>query len=1144
MKDSSRRSGRLAGIAKLAPVAVGGFLAALMIGGAATGALLTSSDAADDPPSADASPPASGPAPALALTKKGPATATTGDELAYVLTVRNTGDAAAKEVAVTDHLPAGLDLVAFDEDACNADGKLVQCSFGELAAGASASTTIRAKARAAGLVMNEAQASGLSVAPVTASAETTVADEDTEEAKDETESSDGAAEVSLVASDLPRTTITLDKTGEDTGVVGAPVDFALTVANDGGAAAEGVVVEDTIPAGTTAGGFDAARCALVTPEGGGSVLRCTVGTLAAGADDKFELTLTPSSAGALKNEATATATNADAAPASHTATIAAPSVDVTLTKSAPETATIGTPFTYTVVARNTGTAAAAGVVVTDVLPAGLRFVPTDGPCEGSGTTVTCSVGTLAAGAQSSIQIRVVATTAGPKVNTATISTTTTEGGSAANSASATTTVRETVLILDRTVSGGSSSREAQAAGAAGYAARLVSDADWRSMTTADFASYRAIVLGDRSCSSVGQVAAAADTTGIWGPAIDGNVVIDGTDPVFHGRPDWTSRATAFATAAAGKTGAYVSLSCYYDGASPGTAVPVLNAFGAFTATGVGCATGVHIVAEHPALTGITDAYLSNWGCSVHNAFDSWPADFVVLAISLNGGAAYTSTDGFRGTPYILARGEGLRVISNIEAETASAPSAPGTTRTVTARVAENDEPKPGKVVTFRVVSGPTSGKTGTATTDASGIATFTYTGTDAGTDAVEASYVDSTGRTQTSNRAFVTWDPTATTTTTTTTTSTTTTASGGGSTETTPTTTTTVTPPPLPTPPAPLLPLPLPTAPDDFNARPVLGQVFVNGQPLLGTGQLEAGDVVDTSRGTIEIRSTGGNATFYEGTFRLGVDGEFTELELVGGEFDECPTGNRRAAAAGADGKPVRRLWGKGTGRFKTKARYSSATVRGTLWLTEDQCDGSLTMTEEGVVTVYDASLRRFVQVAAGEEYFAQAPPPPRPGRFVGEPRGTILINGQAVTQDTQVRNGDIVDTSRGEFTLRTTSGEAVFTAGRFRVRQVGGRNALTTLTLVGGNFATCNATRRALAAPPKGKSKKVVRSLWGSGTGKFQTKARYSSATVRGTIWLVQDRCDGSLTVVRAGVVQVRDLTTNRLLLVRTGGRYLARAR
>ena len=60
----------------------------------------------------------------------------------------------------------------------------------------------------------------------------------------------------------------------------------------------------------------------------------------------------------------------------------------------------------------------------------------------------------------------------------------------------------------------------------------------------------------------------------------------------------------------------------------------------------------------------------------------------------------------------------------------------------------------GKTVTFRVISGPHVGTTGTATTDGTGTAVFSYTGTTIGRDAIEASYVASSGATQTSNRPF------------------------------------------------------------------------------------------------------------------------------------------------------------------------------------------------------------------------------------------------------------------------------------------------------------------------------------------------------------------------------------------------------
>ena len=186
---------------------------------------------------------------------------------------------------------------------------------------------------------------------------------------------------------------------------------------------------------------------------------------------------------------------------------------------------------------------------------------------------------------------------------------------------------------------------------------------------------------------------------------------------------------------------------------------LLEPFGAFTVRGVSCSSAVHIVADHPALSGINDAYLSGWGCSVHEAFEKWPTSFSVLAIAKDVGTAYTATDGTKGTPYILARGEGLVVISNVTVATDAAPAATGTTRMVTATVKESGAPVAGKLVTFRVIEGPHAGTTATATTDASGVATFTYTGTGTGTDAIEASYVDAAGADADVERRLTSWTP-------------------------------------------------------------------------------------------------------------------------------------------------------------------------------------------------------------------------------------------------------------------------------------------------------------------------------------------------------------------------------------------------
>jgi len=63
-------------------------------------------------------------------------------------------------------------------------------------------------------------------------------------------------------------------------------------------------------------------------------------------------------------------------------------------------------------------------------------------------------------------------------------------------------------------------------------------------------------------------------------------------------------------------------------------------------------------------------------------------------------------------------------------------------------------------------------------------------------------------------------------------------------------------------------------------------------------------------------------------------------------------------------------------------------------------------------------------------------------------------------------------------------------------------------------------------------------------GDGRFRTRGRYSSATVRGTAWTAADRCDGALTTVRRGRVAVRDFKRRKNVSVRAGKSYLARAR
>ena len=159
-----------------------------------------------------------------------------------------------------------------------------------------------------------------------------------------------------------------------------------------------------------------------------------------------------------------------------------------------------------------------------------------------------------------------------------------------------------------------------------------------------------------------------------------------------------------------------------------------------------------------------------------------------------------------------------------------------------------------------------------------------------------------------------------------------------------------------------------------------------------------------------------------------------------------------------------------------------------------------------------------------------------------------VELDGQ-----TEIPMGAQIDTRKGAVRLisgatggaqiaATTTQSAVFSEGLFTIRQKRAANAVMNLTLDGGNFGICRRTGSS-AGSAGATPRKPVRRLWGSGKGRFSTRARYSAATVRGTRWLTQDRCDGTLTRVTQGVVSVQDFRLRKTRLVKAGQSYLARA-
>ena len=84
--------------------------------------------------------------------------------------------------------------------------------------------------------------------------------------------------------------------------------------------------------------------------------------------------------------------------------------------------------------------------------------------------------------------------------------------------------------------------------------------------------------------------------------------------------------------------------------------------------------------------------------------------------------------------------------------------------------------------------------------------------------------------------------------------------------------------------------------------------------------------------------------------------------------------GSWRAGRRGAvSRRAIRRLRANARGRFRTRRRHSAATVRGTVWVTTDRCDGTLTQVKRGKVTVRDLRRKRTITLTAGKSYLAKA---------------------------------------------------------------------------------------------------------------------------------------------------------------------------
>jgi len=289
------------------------------------------------------------------------------------------------------------------------------------------------------------------------------------------------------------------------------------------------------------------------------------------------------------------------------------------------------------------------------------------------------------------------------------------------------------------------------------------------------------------------------------------------------------------------------------------------------------------------------------------------------------------------------------------------------------------------------------------------------------------------------------------------------------------------------------------------------------------------------------------------------------------------------SASSDPDGTIARYDWdfGDGTGALDAGPTpthvYASPGARTALLAVTD-ADGTST----GALWTGTRALRNGGPSALAARSFtvaaaAAAPgPPPRPhqGRSVTvvAERGTLRVRVPGsrfyvpIGSLTEIPLGSIIDARKGRARITTEvdartgrTQSSLFYAWFFRILQSSGRKPITEARLVKGSFRNCLPPRRARSASvpafspssiaavaaaagelraqsaaKRKRSKRKVRQLWGRGNGSFRTGGKRSSATVRGTWWLVQDRCDATITRVKIGRVDVRDFRLKKTIRLR----------
>ncbi len=386
----------------------------------------------------------------VSIVKTGPSLVMRGNNIEYKLVVSNAGPTAATNVAISDPVPMGMSFAAFSGNAtCQLatvnNAQVVQCQIATL--GANQSEEIR--------LTFSTPAAGNNCSAMTATNTATVSSNTPDPNLGNNSSS------AFTTLNCPgNRSYSQTKTGPATVRPGERITYTITLTNQG-TLTENIRIGDHIPTNLTfvAPGNGSQTTAGCQPDGQGNIF-CAYESFAPGQSRTYQLQFqVPQNmqcGSVIDNIADAQEGGASFVWSNHAFTTVVCDTDLAVSKSASTlTPVVGSNVTFTVTALNNGPGVAPNVRVNDLLPAGLTYssaTPSVGTYNQN--TGVWTIGTLNSGASATLQVVAVASVAGARTNTATITGDVTDTNAANNSASVTVTAAAQTadLVVTKTAS--------------------------------------------------------------------------------------------------------------------------------------------------------------------------------------------------------------------------------------------------------------------------------------------------------------------------------------------------------------------------------------------------------------------------------------------------------------------------------------------------------------------------------------------------------------------------------------------------------------------------------------------------------------------------------------------------------------------